>query len=417
MSGSGDDPSVNGTYILTNISINPANYNGPPNGTGQPPLSGATVTNAYVNGSLVIFFDENVNDGFGGLGWVLADTVSHDALYGTGYGVGALNGVIWGPLNDFTAGPMTSCDEFALVQSFSVTASNVDAVPIPSTAMLAGSDIIGTNNSIRLTANAPVSVYATQYAPLLSAAFTAYPISMLSTDYVVLSRAAPIFGSGSSHSELVIVATADGTTVSITPSTNADISGHTGLYSTNLDAGEAYQVMSAGSTGDITGTHVTANKPVAVFAGADQANVPDLATQAANPLVQEQIPVEDWGTNVLSLSFAGRTNGDTYRVLASQDGTVINVTGTILTSTNDTSHPWSIATSNETVTFSTNSGLYFDIGVDGPVQFQANKPICKLPSFRQRDIFADHGTSPLEADPCEILLPSVDHWPGRQYRF
>jgi hypothetical protein len=37
--------------------------------------------------------------------------------------------------------------------------------------------------------------------------------------------------------------------------------------------------------------------------------------KAPNPLEQEQLPVDSWGKQALALSFAGRTNGDTYRVL------------------------------------------------------------------------------------------------------
>jgi hypothetical protein len=39
-------------------------------------------------------------------------------------------------------------------------------------------------------------------------------------------------------------------------------------------------------------------------------------TAAGNPPAQEQPPVEMWGTNVVSMIFAGRTNVNSYRVLA-----------------------------------------------------------------------------------------------------
>ena len=119
------------------------------------------------------------------------------------------------------------------------------------------------------------------------------------------------------YSEFTILATASNTTVNITPSPTADLTlSGTNITLTNLQPGETYAINSRDISDDVTGTTITANEPIAVFAGANQANVPDINTEAPNPLFQEQMPVEDWGTNVLSLAFDGRTNGDSYRVLA-----------------------------------------------------------------------------------------------------
>jgi len=65
---------------------------------------------------------------------------------------------------------------------------------------------------------------------------------------------------------------------------------------------------------------------------------------AGNPLMQEQLPVESWGTQTLGLSFAGRTNGDSYRVLAAFSNTVVTITGTAVTITNAnaSSGPWQV---------------------------------------------------------------------------
>ena len=44
--------------------------------------------------------------------------------------------------------------------------------------------------------------------------------------------------------------------------------------------------------------------------------------------MQEQLPVDTWGTQALALSFAGRTGGDSYRVLAAYSNTVVTITTT-----------------------------------------------------------------------------------------
>jgi hypothetical protein len=61
--------------------------------------------------------------------------------------------------------------------------------------------------------------------------------------------------------------------------------------------------------------------------------------------VQEQLPVKSWGKEVLALSFAGRANGDTYRILAAYSNTVVTITGnvvTIVAEPDDGSNPWMV---------------------------------------------------------------------------
>jgi IgGFc binding protein len=402
VTGSGDDPSVNGTYYLTNISVNPANYGG----NSSQVLAGAPVTNAYVNGSLVIFFDDNATDQ---MGWALADTNSMLVLYAGPFGVHNFNNVIWGYVNEdpdiYPGTAISSCAEFPLIQSFSVTNSNVTMVPIPNDVMINGYDAIAGSNSINVTANAPLSVYAINYDRALSAAFTAFPTTLLGTNYCVIARPASLAPeiAGTGYSQFAIVATEDYTTVVITPSATADLSG-TVLYTNTLQKGETYQIRSIGNTDDVTGTLIASDKPIAVFAGASDAFVPDANTSADNPLVQEQIPVNDWGTQALALSFAGRSNGASYRILAANNGTVISITGKVVTVVGEISPPWTVTTSNETVVVTNNAGQFYDIGVDGPVEFLANRPIQVAQFANGTELDLQKG------DPSEILLPPTDHY-------
>jgi hypothetical protein len=295
-----------------------------------------------------------------------------------------------------------------LIQSFTVTNSNVVSVPIPIAAMINNYDVIGNGNGINVVSTAPISVYAVDYQQYASAAFTGYPTPLLGTNYCVIARAS-LDNYDPGHSEFAVVATDNNTMVTVTPSGSAGLAGgHSTTYSTNLNMGETYQINSAVYTGDVTGTFVTSDKPIAVFAGASLANVPDLATAAPNPLVQQQIPVNDWGTQALALSFAGRSNGASYRILAVSNDTAINITGTVVTVTNETAPgPWLVATTNETVVITTNAGQFYDIGVDGPVEFRASHPI-QVAQFANGEYF----DAPINfyGDPCEVLLPPTDHY-------
>jgi len=218
---------------------------------------------------------------------------------------------------------------------------------------------------------------------------------------------------------LAIVATANATTVTIAPSATANLFGHSGMFTTNLNQGQTYQINGINyntpdiNVADITGTLVNSDKPISVFAGANIAFVPDGNTAAGNPLVQEQLPVEQWGTNVVALSLAGRTNGDTYRILAAYSNTVVTITGKVITITNESINPhgpWLVTATNETVTTTiTNAGQFYELIVDGPVWFQATKPI-QVAQFANGVQFDQDFDNPSEGDSCEILLQPAGHY-------
>jgi hypothetical protein len=154
-------------------------------------------------------------------------------------------------------------------------------------------------------------------------------------------------------------------------------------YTITLQPGSTYQIESINNTNDVTGTRITSDKPIAVFAGASIACLPNENSAAGNPLLQELLPVSAWGNQALSLSF-GRPGGDSYRVLAATNNTVVTINGVVATNLQ--------------------AGQFYDALLDRPVQFQASNPI-------QVAQFAQGGdTDKQSGDPCEILLPSTGHY-------
>jgi hypothetical protein len=310
-----------------------------------------------------------------------------------------------------------------ITNHFSVAAGGVTNVFIASSAMITNYDEIE-NGGIHITASQPVSVYGVDYSEYLSAAFTAYPTTLLGTNYCLMAHPEsfslaiipppngntymPEGGGGSTYaSQFAIVATANNTTVMIT-ATNANLDGFLWTNAIILQEGQTYQIRSVGAYDDVTGTWITSDKPVAVFAGAADAYIPNNSPVnyfggADNPLVQEQLPVNLWGTNALSMGFAGRTNGDNYRILAAYDYTMITITGLVV-ALQDTGYSVILTTTNEVVTVTNMAGRFYDIMVQGPVQFQANKPI-------QVAHFANGaGFDNSLGDPTEILLPPTGHY-------
>lgn len=85
------------------------------------------------------------------------------------------------------------------------------------------------------------------------------------------------------------------------------------------------------------------------------------------------------------LSFAGRTGGDSYRVLPAESGTDLFTNG-VVAATN------------------LQAGVAYDYTIDGGVEFSANKPI-QVAHFANGTTF-DH----LEGDPFGILSPSTNRF-------
>jgi adhesin/invasin len=182
-------------------------------------------------------------------------------------------------------------------------------------------------------------------------------------------------------SQLSIVATTNNTTVTITPSATASLVGHSGTYTETLQQGQTYEIDCSANSDDVTGTQITSDNPIAVFAGANLAHVP-LDSAYGNPLTEEQLPTAQWGMEALSMGFAQRVNGDTYRVLAINTNTIIFTNGVI-------------AGTNQ-------AGQFLEFVIKGPVVFQSTQPV-QVAHFQNGADF--DGASNLQGDPAEILIP------------
>jgi hypothetical protein len=274
--------------------------------------------------------------------------------------------------------------------NFSLAAGTVTNITIQDDSTIPDDDDVEPYG-IHITASQPVSVYGLCYYPAMSWGFTGWPTPMLGTNYCVLARPSLYsqVGGGVGYSQFAILGTASNTTVHILPSATANLATNTGsnsLFTMTLQPGSTYQIESLNNTNDVTGTWITSDKPIAVFAGASTACVPDASGGPANPLVQELLPVAEWGNGALSLSF-GRPGGDSYRVLSATNAAVV------------------ITTTNGALTTNLVGGQPYDIILDGPVEFQANNPI-QVAQIAQ----GGYNDPNVIGDPCEILLPPTGHY-------
>ena len=115
--------------------------------------------------------------------------------------------------------------------------------------------------------------------------------------------------------------------------------------------------------GDISGTHIIANKPISFFSGHECANIP-LANQPCDILI-EQIPsIDTWGTEVVTIPLITRS-ADTIKVFASQASTTVSVTHTDISSSVVTSDP----------SFTLNRNQFRELVIGDYALIQSNNPI------------------------------------------
>jgi PKD repeat protein len=194
------------------------------------------------------------------------------------------------------------------------------------------------DKGIYLTAQKPVNVYALNWDQNSADVAVIYPVESLGYEYFAMcykpdiDLANPMTGNGR-NSEFLIVATQDNTTIEITPSKITDkLRPKDSTFIVTLDKGQVYQVQSENEVGsgnfgqgDLTGSHVVANKPVAFYSGSLSTKIP--FGQCCWDHLYEQIPpVQTWGREYFAVPLKTRQQ-DRYRILAAENNTVVQITG------------------------------------------------------------------------------------------
>lgn len=190
---------------------------------------------------------------------------------------------------------------------------------------------------IYVTSDNDISLSALNYRNASTDAALIFPVEALGYEYHVLS-----YEDAGTGSEFLIVATADNTQIEITPSENTSTLFPSGLpFYITLDAGEVYQVCVSNSGEDLTGSTVKVVKsgnscnPIALFSGNKCAMV---KCYSCDHLYEQIPPNSTWGREFITSPLQTRTS-DTYRVLASTNGTTITI-GNIGTVTLNAGQYW-----------------------------------------------------------------------------
>lgn len=192
---------------------------------------------------------------------------------------------------------------------------------------------------IHLVSTAPLNLYTMNYGYNSADAAVIFPVEALGNEYYTMCYEPHYelrynsfcgFFTNGKNSEFVLVAAEDQTQVSITPSKVTDkLQPANQSFTITLNKGELYQVQSANlpnmpGQGDLTGSYITSNKPIACYSGAWATSIPNTSTDAWDHLYEQIPPVNAWGRKFITVPLKSRAK-DTYRILASADQTTVRI--------------------------------------------------------------------------------------------
>jgi hypothetical protein len=209
-------------------------------------------------------------------------------------------------------------------RTFTVTANSTVEVQIPSNIAMVLTSGSPQGQGIRVTANDPVTVYALNYIIYTSDASLILPIQTIGKEYIVQAYNEPPLSIFSvSNSYVLIVASANNTTIEITPSIATANNNKAGVpFKITLNAGQVYYVKSQDDK-DLSGTRVksTSGQPIAVFGGSTCTTVGNQC--CCNHLMEQIFPIKNEGNKeYITVPYITR-KGDKFRIVTFGDTTNI----------------------------------------------------------------------------------------------
>ncbi|WEF24223.1 IgGFc-binding protein [Paracoccus sp. S3-43] len=175
--------------------------------------------------------------------------------------------------------------------------------------------------AFRIDANSPISAIALNRERYTTDQTNLLDVEALGRDHVVLTTTGTFGGS-----QMSVTAVEDGTEVQIT--SPVDLNGNPANTPINVTLNKGESVFYTSNSGsDLSGARVTANKDIAVFAGAECTNVP-VGVSACDHLISQQYSVDNFDTEFLiSNSYGNGELGDLVRVVGATDNTEVFLNG------------------------------------------------------------------------------------------
>ena len=189
-------------------------------------------------------------------------------------------------------------------------------------------------SGISVSSTSDVSVFGISSSSNTCGGFMVIPVDNLGTDYYAVTYQ-PDRALGSKYPQIGIVATEADTIVQITlPLTGnilvtySDITYSNGQTITaRINQFETIQIQEQ-NYNDLTGTHVTANKKVAVFSGNVLTDVTLFESITSDDHIVAQVPpTTSYGTSFGIVPIPDRSSNDVIKVVAREPNTRVTITG------------------------------------------------------------------------------------------
>ncbi|VDI70743.1 Hypothetical predicted protein, partial [Mytilus galloprovincialis] len=233
---------------------------------------------------------------------------------------------------------------------------------------------------IHVTADDDIIVYAINKKYRTTDAFLVLPVDALGQEYYVVSW--------QMFSSFMIIGIDDNTEVKIkfgkecqSLMVNGIPFGPRTTLTISMNKFETFFMTS--STGDFTGTHIFSTKNVALLGGSVCAKI---GQGRCDHLVQQMLPIEKWGKEFVTIGMPNCNSPDTYRIVASQDNTVVNISGR---------NPVNLLESGDFFTFNLNDRSSKTVSSDKQIALT---------------LFANGGCKGNLGDPAMILIPPIQQY-------
>lgn len=284
-----------------------------------------------------------------------------------------------------------------------------------------------TQNGVKIESDVPISVYVLTGKKYTSEGYLAIPVSQWGTEYIHNSYYEFDENSSSRNdwkTGFIVIAAYDNTMVNIQlrgrdmahPDAHTIKGRRIGdvIPGIQLNAGETYQVSSAGKTRgifDLSGSLITASKPVGVISYHERTIIPSFNINNGRDCLSEMMPpTHSWGKEYYTVEYKRDSGlGDFYRVVALQGNTTVRceyydlIDGNVIGNWNFTlKNPGEF---NEALEIMATYGDQNGPSIRGMVKITADKPIM---AFQYS--YSEQWDGAEVFDPFMILLTPMEQY-------
>ena len=222
------------------------------------------------------------------------------------------------------------------------TANAATFVIIPSSLQVRDSNYTYRHLGLHVTSSPskPISVILVGYTSTPRSTYLALPCHDQPTDEYIYYGMSNDGGQNTNpytfYSQILLVGCRDNTTVTITPTQTIQLPQdpqHSNSATVTIIAGTSYTVtlhslqtlLIAVQYKDLSGTKIVSNYPLTVVGGHDCTLVPQPYGDC-DPIATQAPPTLNWGSQFLLTPLQNRTNGQRFKVIASENDTIVNTT-------------------------------------------------------------------------------------------